>query len=208
MLCNWWSRAAEQGLVSWWDIIQHVIRHHIGYLKIRQNFSLRNPERNLLGSSETWQKKGKCGRFLKFRCQHLASYLVWRERHGPQSPIMCIYCLQQSSRGQVIQLQPSCLWDTEWAQLWGAHLQPPWFLPTWVRKGFTTSANTAANCLGNGSHAPYFHPNKRYETPCCHAELTPGGWPCWTTMQSYSHVALDSWHFHWLPDFKKDLSWP
>lgn len=71
MASNRWLRAAEQGLIS-----QGHIGHHTGNQKIRQNMlSLRNPERNLSGSSETWQKNGKGSRVLKSRCEHL--YVTW-----------------------------------------------------------------------------------------------------------------------------------
>lgn len=100
--------------VSYMQNMYHILI--ILYIKdyIKSELSLKiSWERSLLGSNKTWYKKWEMQpEYWSPDLNIWFSYLIWRERQGPQSSIMCIYCLQQISWGQVIKLQLSCLWKT------------------------------------------------------------------------------------------------
>ena len=102
-----WTRI--QILVTALRIVRHKVWHHIQRLHKEWTFFT-----FLLGSSRTWYERWEVQPEYSSPDRHIwFSYLIWRERQGPQSSIVCIYCLQQISWGQVIKLQLPCLWKTQ-----------------------------------------------------------------------------------------------
>lgn len=113
-----WAGAAERELTSWWRTGTHlwvvstgrhtddaVLNCALGTYKMWLT--------NVTPVNSIKKKKKRWSQCLSPDLNTWLSYLIWRERHGPQSPIVSIYRLQQTSWGQVIELQLSCLRKTQ-----------------------------------------------------------------------------------------------
>lgn len=149
-------------------------------------------------------------RVLEPRSSHVVRYLIRRQRHGPQSPIMRIDCLQQIPWGQVIKLQLPCLWKTQTStDLTGTPTAAMIHANTRQKRFHNHAATTWPTAWELAPHVPCLVPPTRIHAVKPPTDmLTVAGLPCCTAMDQYDPGGQESRHFHWFPKLKRELACP